>query len=195
MTIKKYFRPLRPVYQFLPWTIVIFVSALCFGIYTAHTNTEVTSQALDELGQFADFFGSLSNWQLMLVIMVNNVLKSFVALIGGLLFGIPPFMYLLINGNVIGLLSAHLVLTGTPLAEVMILLVPHGVIELTGFFLASAYGFYLGFRMYRRTRYKEPLRPHIHQALHAFVFIIAPLLIIASLVEAFITPVLFPLVQ
>lgn len=194
MDIKKYFQPLQPTFRFLLPTIIIFLSALFFGIYTALTNSEATTEVLDELGQFAELFVDLSSWQLMLVIMVNNVLKSFVALIGGLLFGIPPFMYLLINGNVLGLLSAHLVATGTPLAEVLILLVPHGIIELTGFLLASSYGFLLGFRMYRRTRFKESLRPHIRLALRAFVYIIAPLLVIASLVEAFITPHLFPLV-
>lgn len=194
MDVKKYFQLLQPALRFLLPTITIFLSAFFFGIYTAHTNIEATSEVLDELGQFADFFMTLSDWQLMLVIMVNNVLKSFVALIGGLLFGIGPFIYLLINGNVIGLLSTHLVLTGTPLAEVLILLLPHGIIELTGFFLASAYGFYLGFCMYRRIRYKESLRPHISRSLRAFAYIIAPLLIIASLIEAFITPQLLPLV-
>jgi len=194
MDVKKYLQLLQPSFRFLLPTGIIFLSALFFGIYTALTNTEATTEALDELGQFASFFMNLSSWQLMLVIMVNNVLKSFVALIGGLLFGIPPFMYLLINGNILGLLSAHLVATGTPLTEVLILLVPHGIIELAGFLLASSYGFFLGFRMYRRIQYKDLLRPHVHQALRAFVYIIAPLLIVASLVEAFITPHLLPLV-
>lgn len=195
MDFKKYFQSLQPALQYLPLTIIIFLSALFFGIYTAHTNTEATSQALDELGQFAALFEKMTSWQLMLVIMVNNIVKSFVALIAGLLFGIPPVLYLLINGNVVGLLSAHLVLTGMPLAEVLILLLPHGIIELTAFFLASSYGFYLGMRMYRRVRYKESLRPHVRLALRAFGYIIAPLLIIASIIEAYITPLFLPLVS
>ncbi|HLC95668.1 MAG TPA: stage II sporulation protein M, partial [Patescibacteria group bacterium] len=65
---------------------------------------------------------------------------------------------------------------------------PHGVIELFAFFLATSYGLWLGNRFLQKIQHREPLRPHVKNALIVFLRVIVPLLFVAALIETFVTP-------
>jgi uncharacterized membrane protein SpoIIM required for sporulation len=121
-------------------------------------------------------------------IMSNNIRVSLLAFGGGMLFGLFSVYMLVVNGLMIGAvmgLAAHYGM-GSTLVEFVI---GHGVIELSVIFIAGGAGLQLGWALLnpgsytRRDSLSLAGRRVIPLVIAAF-----PLLIIAGLIEGFISP-------
>jgi uncharacterized membrane protein SpoIIM required for sporulation len=121
-------------------------------------------------------------------IMVNNIQVSFLALALGALFGIGTIWILFSNGLLIGALSAIFHKAGYGY-EFWAFILPHGVIELTAIFIAGAAGLSLAYHFFvpgEQTRIHSVIREgRISIQLMLGVVL---MLVIAGLVEGFITP-------
>jgi uncharacterized membrane protein SpoIIM required for sporulation/uncharacterized RDD family membrane protein YckC len=125
-------------------------------------------------------------------IMTNNVQVAFLAAAGGVLAGIGTVLLLVFNGvsigSVLGLYHAH----GAGIL-IWTFVLPHGVIELTAIVVAGAAGLILGRAIIapgRRTRgraLREDGRTSLELVAGAGV-----LLVIAGLVEGFVSPAQIP---
>jgi uncharacterized membrane protein SpoIIM required for sporulation len=125
-------------------------------------------------------------------IMTNNVQVAFLAAAGGILAGIGTVVLLVFNGvsigSVLGLYHAH----GAGIL-IWTFVMPHGVIELTAIVVAGAAGLVLGRVIIspgRRTRGRA-LREDGRECL-ALVAGAGVLLIVAGLVEGFVSPAQVP---
>jgi stage II sporulation protein M len=67
---------------------------------------------------------------------------------------------------------------------------PHGIFEIPGAILASAYGLMLGKAFLQKLRHGRPLTPTLLTALRQFSVIVLPLLAIAAFIEVFVTSAL-----
>jgi uncharacterized membrane protein SpoIIM required for sporulation len=124
--------------------------------------------------------------------MTNNVQVAFLAAAGGILAGIGTVVLLVFNGvsigSVLGLYHAH----GAGIL-IWTFVLPHGVIELTAIVVAGAAGLVLGRVIIapgRRTRGRA-LREDGRECL-ALVAGAGVLLVIAGLVEGFVSPAQAP---
>jgi stage II sporulation protein M len=129
--------------------------------------------------------------QLAAAIFVNNTIKALLVIIGGLAFGLFPVIFLLANGAALGfVLSVSMRSRGALTALLAIL--PHGIFELPAIFLATSMGLLLGRRAIRKllSSGEISIRNEFTLALRFFVWIVVPLLVIAALVESFLTSVL-----
>ena len=75
-------------------------------------------------------------------------------------------------------------------------LLPHGIFELPALILAAALGLFLCRQMTRRCRHDEtalPLPVCLTQIARVFLLLIAPLLAVAAVMEAYVTPLLIGL--
>lgn len=121
-------------------------------------------------------------------IMTNNIRVTFVAFAGGVLLGLGTAAVLLLNGIQIGVLSglAFVAGNGSTLVE---LIAPHGVLELSCIVVAGASGLRLGW-----TIVSPGPGPRGAAAIAAgrtsaaLVVGTAPWLVLAGVVEGFVTP-------
>ena len=127
-------------------------------------------------------------------VMLNNLFAC-ATCVG---MGLIPLLYLpvlavLSNALMIGALLGAGTAFGafSPLKTVVFGLMPHGIFELTAFFLSMAMGLYLcralSGKLFR-TRAEEKLMPVLNGIAKIFVLAVIPLIAAASAVECYITP-------
>jgi stage II sporulation protein M len=115
--------------------------------------------------------------------------KTLLAIVLGIVFGIVPMIFLLANGIALGVAWSVSAATRGPWISLLSLL-PHGILELPAIFLGTSIGLSLGYGGMRRMAGKSEIHSGadmIH-GLRYFCTVIVPLLLAAALVEAFITP-------
>lgn len=121
-------------------------------------------------------------------IMSNNIRVAILAFGGGITFGLFTLYMLISNGLVIGAvlgLAAHYGMSQT-LVEFII---GHGVIELSVIFIAGGAGLQLGWALFNPGPYtrRDALGIASRRAVYLVVAAV-PLLVIAGLIEGFISP-------
>jgi uncharacterized membrane protein SpoIIM required for sporulation len=122
------------------------------------------------------------------VILTNNIRVSFLAFAGGILLGIGTAWTLLLNGVLIGAITGVAVEAGNGRAFLE-LVVAHGVLELSCIVVAGAAGLRLGDGLLHpgNRRRGAALRDEARAAVE-MVLGTAALLVVAGLVEGFVTP-------
>lgn len=193
--------------------LALFFFSIFLGFYSQGFH-DLLDQQLMELGELAGQLNEAENPGLafFIFIFLNNTIKSIAIMYAGLLLGILPIFFIVINGMLIGYLLfvfqenvTHVDLSVTEL--VVRGLLPHGIIEIPVIIVAAAYGLLLGvavldklFSYFRRNqetdpgsvRHEKSLRALLRNSKYLVWFIIVSLLI-AALIEAYITPKLLTL--
>ncbi len=121
-------------------------------------------------------------------IMTNNIQVAFLAFAGGVLFGLLTGYVLLFNGLTLGVVGALCQRYGLGLPFWSFVL-PHGVIELSVIFIAGGSGLMLGHALLSPGLYRR--RDALAQAAQKAVRLIigsVPLLVMAGIIEGFISP-------
>lgn len=158
-----------------------------------NNNPEVINSFLKE---FQDMFGPLkemTSLELFFTIFFINTRTSFLIMILGVFVGFFPFMSLWGNGTIVGLLYGKFIAEGGNSLVFLMGILPHGIIEIPAIIIAASQGFRLGkeiiFPPPGKSR-SESLRVNIKKGLKLFAIII-PLLLIAALIEVYLSAYLF----
>jgi uncharacterized membrane protein SpoIIM required for sporulation len=125
-------------------------------------------------------------------IIANNVQVSFVAFAGGVLAGLGTILVLLLNGIFLGAVVGLFHAEGLDL-YLWSFVLPHGVIELTAICIAGGAGLWLGSAIVlpgRMTR-SRALTERGREAISLVAGVVV-LLLIAGVIEGFISPGPFP---
>ncbi|NIK80203.1 stage II sporulation protein M [Paenibacillus castaneae] len=143
---------------------------------------------------------------MIIVIFMNNALKSIFVIYIGAFFGVLPFFFLVVNGMLIGFLLKHSAeLHGGAFVADMIFkgLLPHGILEIPAIIIACAYGMRFGVLIFKglvAMVFASSKLDDIGQALKQFLIRSVPVmviltiaLLIASIIESTITPWLLSL--
>ena len=125
--------------------------------------------------------------QLFFKIFLNNYLSTLLTLLIGLVFGLGPVLFLLINGFAMGNLVSF-ASTKVSLYKIALAIVPHGIFEVPAILIASSYGLWWGVKNYRRFRFEDSFREQFALPMKRYLDIVVPLLLIGAFVEAYITP-------
>lgn len=128
----------------------------------------------------------------VLALFLNNVqATAFIMLYGLLPFIQLPALALGVNAIMLGVMASWYAAEGiSPLAYLAALL-PHGVLELPALFLAFGTGLYICGQLTRRCRKDQSARSLwacMTLASQTLLSVLVPLLLIASFVEAYVTP-------
>jgi stage II sporulation protein M len=168
----------------------IFIFSFVIGLLISAKNPEASENLLGLLKETYGSITSLEPFGRMLEIFKNNVRNSFMALLFGLGFGIVPFVFVAINGIVLGILvEFFLKKQGTFFVIAAIL--PHGIIELPMVIMSVGIGFRLGHAAYFSTRHQKTTHELLNELKQGVIFyfkIVVPLLLLAAFVESYITP-------
>ncbi len=144
---------------------------------------------LEEMLQPFHDLREMSLPSIFLFILANNVLKSLVWMVLGILFGVPPLIFTAFNGFLLGWFS-YTVSRERGIIFALAALAPHGVVEIPTILLSMAAGLAIGYGLINRLRGRGGVGAEVKGALKLFVRRIAPLLLLAALIEVVITPLI-----
>lgn len=150
------------------------------------------SKQFEEAGAFED----ITSGSLFTFLLKNNLRAVLITV----LLGFIPFLFLSSISSIATTASVGVILAVTKInggnAGMLFLtgIVPHGVLELPAIFLAGSIGIYLCMQTFRKlftgkgkdVRYTQVLK----QVGTSFLFVVVPMIILAAVIEAFITPIL-----
>ncbi|OIO46476.1 MAG: hypothetical protein AUJ31_01730 [Parcubacteria group bacterium CG1_02_39_15] len=182
--LKEYLYPLRN-YIFL--ACLIFVFAIFYGYSVAQTSPEEVKTMLDGIKKvYEPVFGMSPIAQFLFVVLNNGLTLLFIILLG-LVFGVPPFMALLSNGAVLGIVAFFSKQTFS-WSVFFLGTLPHGIIEIPVLILGCAVGLKIGKTLFNKVFKKQgEVKKELSLALDFFLKALLPLLAIAAAIEIFIT--------
>ena len=176
-----------------------FLILLLIGFFAGLLRPELTEPMLRlYTGTAADAgLYQVESGALMATILANNLLSALAPIAVGLI----PFLYLSafslgLNAVIFGALAAYYQTSGLGLPAYLAGTLPHGVAELPALVISCGAGLYLCETVTGRVlgRDSAPPAPQaLGEALKAYTHWVAPLLLIASALEAFVTPRIFAL--
>ncbi len=180
-----YFQELVP--YLIASLLLIGIGTAC-GLLTAAYAPLLAVVVRQPFESFAKTLLGLPKLYLALFIFLNNTVKVLLVMILGVLWGVVPVLFLLINGYVIGILL-NLSFHSHGLLRSFLAVAPHGFIEVPAVLLGTSIGLMIGAHTIRRSfgRQETTLGNDLRRALKFFLAIIVPLLLIAAFIEAFIT--------
>lgn len=172
---------LRPLFLLC---LFLFAFSLIMGYYLGDS---ISGELLEDLMGALPDLENLSTPMLLIFIFANNIFKSFLWMVLGVVLSAPPIFFTILNGFLIGWVSYSVSLElGLPFTAAA--LVPHGVIEVPMMLLSSAAGMGLGYQLINRLRGRGSIKAEFGKALRLFIWRIAPLLLLAAIIEVTVTP-------
>ncbi len=171
-------------------TVGIFVLLTIFTTYLFGENPELSQTLITKL--IDNFQGIMENGEIS---FIQLFLKNLQASVLGVLVGLIPFLFLPLlgifsNAAVMGLVFSQIT-SALPLWKVIVFgILPHGIFELTAVFLCYSMGISICWNLTKKIvgqRQHEHMKNLLQNCLRATVLIVLPLLVIAALVETYIT--------
>jgi len=181
-----YLRSIRP---YILLSVYLFCATAALGFVVSVRNPELAATYVGDVAEKLQWILDLSPPKMMMAIFLNNLFASLMALLLGVGFGIVPFIVVVMNGLVMGLVVHQAMLAGG-LAFVIIALLPHGIIELPTVLVCIGVGFRLGHLMIRTLLGRGgDLEGELLAAIRLLRWVVL-LLFVAAVIETFITPIL-----
>jgi len=182
--------------QLLPYltgSLTLFTLGIVVGVAAVYQVPALADHFVETLANFIKTFAGMPRWKLASAIFLNNSLKTLMAILLGTVLGIVPVLFLLANGIALGV-ALSLSLQTRGLWPSLVSIVPHGVFELPAVFLGTSIGLMLGIQSIRRLlgRPDTTMNASLGHGLKYYFTVILPLLLLAALVEAFVTAALVP---
>ncbi len=165
--------------NFIYAAIIVFFTFFLVG-FLLPVPESISEKIIEFLEKLLEETQDMSQSQLTQFIFLNNLKSSFFAMIFGVLLGIFPIFIMVINGYLVGIVSAMSVSVDGLLS--LWKLFPHGIFELPAVFLAAGLGLKLGSFIFQKKKIKS-LKEYSLNSLRVFVLVITPLLVIAALIE------------
>lgn len=170
----------------------IFISLTIFflGIFIGYFSANGLRSMVEEVESFFSPLAGLPLPILTIIILVNNIFKTFLHMILGVLFAIPPVIFALINGLILGVIG-FFVVEEKGLLFLLAGILPHGILEIPALLLSCALGIKIGMSIIRKIRGENLSISSIMGSCIKFYFkTVAPLLLLAAFVEVYVTPLL-----
>ena len=161
---------------------------------------DMAQQALQRFAAQVEQLGltdDVSQSQMMSTLFFNNITASLLSMLYGLIPFLPlSALALGTNALMLGSFAAVYQQQGIGLGVYFLGILPHGIFELAALILSCALGLLLCRTGTDRLRSKDgsaPFFPRVLDCLRVFLFAAVPLLLIAALVESYVTPLLLSL--
>lgn len=167
-----------------------FILSFIAGLLISAKNPEASEDLLYMLKETYGSITSLDPFGMMLEIFKNNIINSFISLLSGLGFGVVPFVFAVINGIVLGIL-VEFFLKREGAFFVAAAILPHGIIELPAVLISAGIGLRLGHNAYLFIGHQKTIYVLLIELKQGIIFyfkIVLPLLLLAAIVESYITP-------
>ncbi len=181
---KEYIEFLKP---YLIFSLFIFIASIFSGYFLLERLFDKNGlEIINELQTFFTPLFGLSQIELFFHIFIRNTIVLFLTIFLGIGFAFFPFIVLVVNGILFGVLMMVFKESGN-LSIFFTGVLPHGIIEIPVMIFAGAIGIRLGKKVLESFFKKKELKKEVASAFIFFIKILFPLIGIAALVEVFIT--------
>jgi stage II sporulation protein M len=185
--IKKYIKSLR---YYILFSSFIFLFAVFSGYSFAQNFPEETQKIIEELKEFFSVSEDETSLQMFLFIFENNVIKLFTVIFLGVFAGLIPLLSVWGNGMILGIF-AQIISQELSWSFFILGILPHGIIEIPVLILSTAIGIRIGkIAVWRLFGRNKNFTKEFTKAIKFYILVLVPLLFIAALIEAFITPII-----
>lgn len=201
-----FFPPRRVIRENKSWVMMaasIFLICTVIFYQTTAVAGPGTGQALEmQMEQLEGFFTFILETNPLigaLLVFMNNFLSMAQMLLLGVVAGISPLLTLGVNGALVGAMLALAAGEGLALLPVVLLgILPHGIFELSAFFLCGAIGLKFGYHciasplpgMNRMQSYR-----YIWKEAISLMPLVVTLLLAAAFIEMLVTPHLLQMIM
>jgi len=184
MPLKKYIVSLK---KHIIAFCLFFVFFAAIGFFSAQSSPSEADLLLKRIMEMVEPVVGMSSFGQFLFILLNNAFVLFLVIVFGLVLGIFPLLVLFANAALLGVV-AFFAKTMFSWSVFFLATLPHGIIEVPALILASAVGYRLGQVVFNRIFKKQgSVKSELNLALIFFLKVIFPFLVLAALVEVFIT--------
>lgn len=162
----------------------LFLLSCYFGYLLAEIYPEYARLEIEIIKEFLKNFSTrdIPPIAIFIIIVLNNSIKSFVAMVLGVLLGVAPILFVMINGTIIGIF-ANVFGEEMGTTSFILKILPHGILEIPAVILASSYGVWLGIEFLRD---RKNIDKHLRFAVNKFVKIVLPMLLVAAMIETYL---------
>jgi stage II sporulation protein M len=174
---------------------LIFVLSAGAGAMLVMQDPTIGESFMQVLAEALDLEGLMEQGALAIAIalFLNNLQACIILFLGGVTFGILTIFVLATNGIVVGAVAQVVNELQGDLFVVAALL-PHGIFELPALFIAGALGLMLAGSIRRELYEDGDAAADARRYTVVFAKTVLPLLVLAAITEAFITPGIIVLV-
>ncbi|NYT20082.1 MAG: stage II sporulation protein M [Methanosarcinales archaeon] len=173
--------------------VVMFVLSGIAGYFYTALNPASSDIALEGLEGLVELIMSMTPIEIMLFIFFNNAIKSLMAFVLGLGFGLIPLLFVVSNGYILGVM-VYLESQENGFTYILLGILPHGIIELPMILISAAMGLRMGINVLNALAGRSvDIKGEFKQGLNMFFRFIMPMLLLAAGIETFITPVVIGL--
>lgn len=172
---------------------VVFFGFCIFGYVTAVANPETGNASTQAFQQVVKELDSDNSGVLAWQIFFNNLKVCLILFIGGITFGAATVYILSQNGYIIGSIS-EVMLRHYDTSVFAATLVPHGIFEISAILMSAALGLQMACALLLDGAGLSNAGNMCVWYGKRFFLVVIPLLIIAALVETFVSPVVADLV-
>ncbi len=163
--------------------VLVSISSYAFAV----ENEELSRQFVESVFSQFNFVVEMPHYLIFLVIFLNNSVKAFLAILLGVLV-IPPVFFVVTNGAILGIVvgvkSLEIGLTKT-----LLLILPHGVIEIPAMILSASYGMEIGVAVLKKMKDGDvELSAVFKEKIGKFLRYLVPAFFVAALIETYVTP-------
>ena len=181
---------IRSSWKYILIVTGIFIFTLLAGLFVSLKDLGMSENYLEILKNSFGWIKNLSPIEIMLVIFLNNAVKSLFSIVLGAGLGIIPIIFIGGNGIILGVI-ANEVSKQQGIIFVLAALLPHGIIEVPMVLISAGLGLRLGYSMYFSMKgEKRDMRYELTESLRIFMRIIMPLLFVSAIIETFVTPLI-----
>lgn len=126
-------------------------------------------------------------------LFLNNLVACLLLFLGGASFGFVTMLILSVNGLLIGAIM-ELMRQQQGTLFIAAALVPHGIFEIPAFLIAGSLGLLLGRELLGEWHGTADAATEARSLARLFLSVVVPLLAVAAVVEAFITPAILGMI-
>ncbi|MBR1369724.1 hypothetical protein RJ53_09660 [Methanocalculus chunghsingensis] len=175
--------------------ILIFSGSVAAGAGLVFMNPDIGDSFMELAHEALDIEEMMGDppATLALKLFVNNLQACIILFLGGVTFGLLTTFVLIANGVLVGAV-AQIAMKLQGITFVIAALAPHGVTELPALFISGALGFMLAREMRRELEGEGDAALEAGRYAMIFAKVVVPLLVIAAITEAFITPAIILMV-
>ncbi|HWQ18529.1 MAG TPA: stage II sporulation protein M [Methanotrichaceae archaeon] len=193
MSLKGDLSYLRSIRIYILISVLLFFGTAILGYIAAAYDPKFADtwlQSLDALRWIRD----LSPLMIMVVIFAKNLFSCILSVLLGLGIGLVPMIVATSNGILLGVVAYNVIQKDGPL-YLLAGIVPHGIIELPVVLICVAMGMRLGHLFILAVlKERSDLSGETRMAIHLLFKRAAPLLLLAAVIESFITPLILSVV-
>lgn len=179
------------------WILFIITGIGSYFLFRSFIAPDQVDEILAQLGDTFESRGltfDTSARETMIALFVNNTRVTLFAFLLGMIPLFIPYVFVVVNAAVIGLVAMIVGFAGESVVRVIVLgILPHGITEISAILLGAAMGLSLNRYIWKKLRGKETdvtFKALFVAGVKMFLFIAVPLLAISAVIEAYVTPLL-----